>query len=78
MLQANWLKFGMLMRFDMEKDEEKGGISINVCSCSWCSWFGMQRCQGFLLWGGVSTGEADIVSLVIMSSQRAMNIYGSG
>ena len=28
--------------------------------------------------GGVSTGEPDIVSLVIMSSQRTMNIYGSG
>ncbi len=27
--------------------------------------------------GGVSMGEPDIVSLVIVSSQRTMNIYGS-
>ena len=38
----------------------------------------MQRCQGFILPGGVSTGEPDIVSLGIMSSQRTMSIYGQG
>ena len=38
---------------------------------------GCRGVRGFF-YRGVSTGEPDIVSLVIMSSQRAMNIYGSG